>query len=382
MSIVFRFVSWLLVLIGLKKEATPDRQLVERNSLRGLEEVEGREHIRVFGAGADARVIRRTDGADLIGEGEEQQWVNTVDMDVPRAAWRDYWGPLAAIAHDQKLEEFVFHEHVFDFMRGTGDPLGAEQKLLSFGYASVGELYKVRATVLKHWAQATGPNVGDCVAGTTQVYTNAIMRAHQRRLEGERQSFVAGNAALMAPIDGVSLEQYAQISARAAQGMSQSELQGVLAGYGLDYAAWDRASRGWMDRMSKDTTGTIAQRYGQAFMTNGQGKYGASMQQAAAAGWGGTAAAGQAPVTFDKVCEIQGAMSAWSKSGHDVNAMLKKHFDMLATDWSAVSTWWMTQMMADTRKFDDYNRLCGEYERRWSAQRSAGQGRPDADIRF
>ena len=58
---------------------------------------------------------------------------------------------------------------------------------------------------------------------------------------------------------------------------------------------------------------------------------------------------------FDKVCEIQGAMSAWSKSGQDVNALLKSTFDMNAMDFSAAHTWWLTQLTADLSRFTEYN---------------------------
>ena len=64
---------------------------------------------------------------------------------------------------------------------------------------------------------------------------------------------------------------------------------------------------------------------------------------------GGAAPAGVDPasVSFEQFCEIMGAQNAWSMQGKDVNAMLKKVFNMSALDWSNVSSYWSTKMMSD-----------------------------------
>ena len=169
---------------------------------------------------------------------------------------------------------------------------------------------------------------------------------------------------------------YAQIAARMAAGLSQADAIQFLAGMNLDLARWENANTVWCDRMSKDTTGTSAAVFGKAFQAQGQGAYGAAAH--AANRWDGTAATGPEPISFDRCCEIQGAMRAWSKNGKDVNALLKKHFNMLAIDWSAASTWWMTQMTADLTKMREYHRRSDAFERKYADQGGAG----DQDIRF
>jgi hypothetical protein len=42
-----------------------------------------------------------------------------------------------------------------------------------------------------------------------------------------------------------------------------------------------------------------------------------------------------------------GAQTAWSKTGKDVNAMLKQVFNMTAIDWSNASSVWMAKIMTD-----------------------------------
>ena len=86
-----------------------------------------------------------------------------------------------------------------------------------------------------------------------------------------------------------------------------------------------------------------------------------------------------APIPFEKCCEIQGAMQAWSKTGQDVNAMLAKTFGMNAQDFSAAHTWWLSQLTADVAKFPRYTELCDHYERQYSAGAPAA---PDSDLSF
>ena len=347
----------------------------QSEAVEGMDEVEGAENVSVHGESDDAKIVKKTPGADLVEEDGETQWVDRVNTDVPRASWKDVWGPLAKIPQDKRLEEFCMHQRVFDMAR-QGDPLEAEKKLLGYGYECVGQYFHVNATILKHFATPHGPNVGDAVIDSQQ-YMNAVMRADARIRDADQAKAAAANPELLAPVEGVTVELYAQIAARIAQGMQQPELMKLLAQHKLDYPTWDRAQKVWNDRMSKDTTFTITNIYSKAFMTSGQGQFAGAAAAAAGTNWNGSAAGGKEPMPFDKVCEIQGAMSAWSKSGKDVNALLKKHFNMVAADWSAASTWWMTQLMADIPRFDVYNKKCEQYEKKYGE--SLGS---DNDIKF
>jgi hypothetical protein len=81
---------------------------------------------------------------------------------------------------------------------------------------------------------------------------------------------------------------------------------------------------------------------------------------------------------FEKVCQIQGALSAWSKTGKDVNTLLHQQFGLSAMDFSNIQMWWMTQMNADLRKYDEYNRQITH----WEQQYMGPQTRRDQDIQF
>lgn len=386
MEIIGQIIEAILQALGLsskKKDAVPakspkqlsdaDKQKIAAQAVKGLEEVEGAENISVHGTSDSARVLESRDGADLVEEDGEVQWVNRVDDDVPRASWKDEWGPLGGKG-PSTLEDFCFHEMVFDHTRST-DPQLAEQKLQELGYRDAGHWFKVRATVVAHFARSSGPNVGDGVFDT-QEYINAGLKASHRKLAMEQQATVAANPELLAPIEGVSVEQYAQIAARQAQGLDQAGLMALLAQQGLDLATWEKASGGWNDRMSKDTTATIATIYGKAFMGSGQGQFGATAQSVSS--YSGTAAAGAEPMPFERVCEIQGAMQAWSATGQDVNGMLASTFQMNAAEFSAAHTWWLTQLMADMGRFNDYNAKIESYQKKYEG----GVAKAGADVDF
>ena len=70
-------------------------------------------------------------------------------------------------------------------------------------------------------------------------------------------------------------------------------------------------------------------------------------------------------MSFEKFCEIGGAMAAWSKTGKDVNAMLTKHFGMSAMDYSNVSMYFMQKMMADVSLLEKQAQLAAQYEQKY-----------------
>lgn len=365
------FMDWLKSLFGGggesgegKQISGEERQEIRNAAVKGLDEVEGAENIHVHGESEGSRVVRSSDGADLIDDDGEKLWVSRINTEVTPQAWRDDWGPLGGKSPDA-LATFLFHETKFN-MAQQGDPDEAEKVLLGCGYKSVGQFFRARMTVLKHFGSSHGNATLDMYVFDSQEVMSASMKAAQMSHQETMKQTAAKNPEMLAPVDGVTVELYAQIAARMASGgLNQQAMMQLLAQHGLDYPTWDRAQKVWTDRMSKDTTATIATIYGQAFQTAGQGQFGAAGQASAATGYDGTAAKGKEPIPFEKLCEIQGAMTAWSNSGQDVNALLKKQFNMTAMDWSNASTWWMSQMTANVSMFDQYNSKCEAYAARY-----------------
>lgn len=385
MEIVQQILDFVLSLLGLnsagktpkavpQKAAPQPQRASAAGAVKGLETLEGAEHVRV--AAGNVKVQR--DGAALIEDEDDGTfvWVDQVDKDLPRGAFTDQWGPLDGPT-DEALVSFLHHELVFT-MEMTGDAEAAERKLQELGYRDAGQFYRVRATIVKHFGTATGPNLDDAVLDSQRVMS-ASMKAHQRMHQSNMAATAAQDPGLLEPVEGVSLELYGQLAARAAAGLDAAQFAAVLAEHGLDPATYERVNEGWTKRMQNDTTATVATLFAQAFQGTGAGKFGAAAQAHAATGYDGTAAGGEAPMSLDQVCEIQGACSAWSKTGQDVNANLAQVFGLNAADFSAAHSWWLSQLMADVSRFDEYNRKCEAAEVRYSAGAPAS---PDADLQF
>lgn len=190
-----------------------------------------------------------------------------------------------------------------------------------------------------------------------------------RRQKGVAEPRPASPQELLAPIDGVSVELYAQLATRQGS-LSPGDFQALLAQHRLDQAAFDRAAQGWQERMRDDTTFTVMNAYSQAFTapaapaaTTTPGGYGAPAGYGAApAGYGaappgygaapaqggyGAAPAPAQAMTFELYCEILGAQNAWTRQGKDVNAMLKQVFHLTAMEFATQSAPWSTRMMTD-----------------------------------
>src|SRR5580765_7139120 len=113
-----------------------------------------------------------------------------------------------------------------------------------------------------------------------QLITKAAMRAMNERMKYATAAAASGG--ILDPIEGVSVLQYAQLQAKQ-PGMKPEEFQKLLAQNQMDQAKWDRVAKGWLDRMTRDTTGAVATEYAKGFA--GQGQYG-SMGQASAQNMG------------------------------------------------------------------------------------------------
>ncbi len=377
MNIIQQIIDFIMSLLGQKPSA-PQFTSAETAAPRkasgeadGLDEVEGAENVRV----ASGDVKEERDGAALIEDDGELLWNSQVDLEVPRDALEDEWGPLDG-PDDDSLAAFFMHELKFT-TEMQSDAYEAEKVLQGFGYDDAGQFFKVRATILKHFGTPNGPNVGDAVLDSQRVMS-ASMKGHQMSHRANMAATTQADPALVAPIHGVTIEKYAAMSANAT-GKSQDEWAGILAAEGLDLARWEEVAEGWNQRMQNDTTHTLVTLYGQGFQAAGTGQFGAQAQAHASTGYDGTAAGGEAPMTLERCCEIQGAIQAWSNTGQDVNAMLQQTFGMNAQDQAAAHSWWLSQLTADIARFGEYNTLVEKYQAQYSAHAPAA---PDADLDF
>ncbi|KIG12023.1 hypothetical protein DB30_02108 [Enhygromyxa salina] len=340
--------------------------------IKGLEHIEGAENIRV----STGDVIRRVEGAALIRDEDdgEMLWTSEINLEVTPQQFQDDFGPLAG---PDDLGKFLFHETEINMVM-QGDADEAERKCQEFGYAHMGQFFRVRGTMLKHKGTAGGPQLDDFVFDSGDVMRAAMDGAHMRQAYTS-QGALAADPELLAPVDGVDLDTYAKLAATSATGLPQDQFTAMLAQHGLDAAKWQSVNAVWTDRMAKDTSHTITTAYGKAFGAAGAGQYGAAGAAGAAVMGTTNAAGGEAPVSFERYCEIAGAQAAWAESGQDVNAMMKQVFNMNALDWSTMSMWWMQKLQSDPSLFQPHTDLCEKYKTQYGAGGMAGA---DDDLSF
>lgn len=294
--------------------------------------------------------------------------------DCPPQQWQDEWGPLS----QGQLDDFFFQ--MFEIEDNQPDPAKQKQLLAQFGYRHREQYEWVKLTFMKYYGTPSG-SVDHCLFNSNEIQSR-MMAARMKQTQAKQNNFAAQNSELLAPVEGVSVEQYASIAARQATGLSMPDFQALLAQNQMDQAKWDRVSAEWVRRMSMDTTATIATIYGKAFSGSGAGTYGAAGAAGAAAMNATSAtghmhtAGGAEPVSFEKYCEIGGAQQAWSASGKDVNAMLKQVFNISALDWSNMSTYWMTRMMSDISMMTRMTELQNHYAQKYASAKA------DGDLQF
>jgi hypothetical protein len=285
--------------------------------------------------------------------------------------WKDDFGPL----HYKELSKFVHHMQQIE--RLENDPQKQHAVCLKLGYRDAVHFRDVQTTFLKYWGDPNGYQELRWFIWDPGLLSQATMDAMQMEREEAAKDALASNPALLAPEEGVSLEQYAWVCANVAgRNVEMPELQQLLARVQMDIPKWERVNKAWATRMGADGTHTITMAFTKAYSGAGAGQFGAAAQAAAQAmsGAPGTAPAGAEPMSLERFAEIGVAMGAWSKQGKDVNAMLHQVFGMTAGDLSNVSMYWNQRWMADVSLLGAY----GQYQDQWKKKyESPG---PDADL--
>jgi hypothetical protein len=272
----------------------------------------------------------------------------------------DEWGP---VGHPQQnpnaLEDNWVHEQLLQ--EALREPERHASLLKQLGYQSAAHRAHVHHTFMRHYEGFLSSPQGQ------QLVTKAAMRAMNERMKYATAGAASGG--LLDPIEGVALSVYASLQAKQASA-GVDEFTALLAQHQMDRAKWDRVSKAWLDRMTRDTTGVIATEYAKSFSGGGQfGNMGAAAMDNMSSGQMGLQgpSASAESVSFEKYCEISGAMAAWSKQGKDISAGLHKHFSMTAMDFSNISMYWSQKMMADMSMFETQSQMTEQFEKKYLA---------------
>lgn len=191
--------------------------------------------------------------------------------------------------------------------------------------------YQVKAT-FERWSQSPAarakyPTDGDLM----QVQMDVTQKVAMSEMNiGNQHAALAED---LAPVEGVTLEQWAKAQAQVASGGDVGQL---IAGLGVDKATWDRVSAEWNARMSRDTSFTITTEYAKHFGSAGVGQFAGAAASAAA---GEAATEADAPITLERFVEIEIAQGSGVGQGKDAAAILKG-FGMSPMEWGQVGGWW------------------------------------------
>lgn len=292
--------------------------------------------------------------------------------DGPTFVWDGDELPLPDGWSDLSIDDWFFKfETLRDRMRyidkedlpsmtdADGDRLDPEEVLLitQFGFRSGGHYEKYKAWAVRDWARQTGENVTDC-----EFRMGAIAR---ERIGQVKAAAMSGAGGALAPVEGVSCAQWAQLQAQLAGGADATAL---IAAAGIDGARWARVSAEWNRRMSTDTTGTVAGAYASAFASGAVGPYGAAAAQASSAGYAGDV--GAEPVPFETFVEVTEALRAGATRGADASQVLAS-FQLRPVDWSNIGAYWNRKIAQQATK---YHRLYDELGVKFAAKYGNGDG--------
>jgi hypothetical protein len=247
----------------------------------------------------------------------------------------------------ETVRDHVMHadeEDLQPIYGNDGRPLDPEEVLLIrvYGFRDGGHWEAFRNWGVASWASSARQHPADLEFRMSGIARERIMREKAGAMTGQG----AGGGGLD-PVEGVSLEQWAHMQAALAGGANIDQL---IAQARMDRPKWDRVSAEWMQRMSTDTTFTITTAYSNAFTGAAQGQYGAQAARATAVGVGGDL--GAEPISFERFVEIQEAMAAGHRRGHDPSAVLA-HFGMSALDWSNAGMFWSKRMQQEAMKYHE-----------------------------
>ncbi|PRQ03186.1 DUF6620 family protein [Enhygromyxa salina] len=241
-----------------------------------------------------------------------------------------------------------------------------------YGIRSPQHWYQVKAT-FERWSQSPAarakyPTDGDLM----QAQMDATQKVAMQSMNiGNQHAALAED---LAPVEGVTLEQWAKAQAGVASGGDVNQL---IAGLGVDKAAWDRISAEWNARMSRDTSFTITMEYSKHFGSAGVGQFAGASASAAA---GEAASEADAPITLERYVEIEVAQSAGSSQGKDAAGILKS-FGMSPMEWGQVGGWWSLYMSKNAMRNNGelharYTKLHEQFEAKYATASA------DDDISF
>ena len=257
---------------------------------------------------------------------------------------------LAGVDIDDPVSYWIRHFAV-EASEMEGNPRA--QAVVEQGFGDVPHWDMVCQYVIAKWSVLGHDDDGEPAVVQRDEFTNSMMKARMQGMQQMQSQAAAADPSLLAPVHGVSVDQWAQISAglsRLGAGTTDGDVDRFVRQYGIDRATWDAANAGWQAKMQSDTSFVIATKYGEAF----SGATGAAT---------GAGAGGGEPCPFERWVEIMTAQTVWAEQGHDVNAMIQSQFGILTADFGQYSQYWSPKIATDIALVRRQGELEAHYRR-------------------
>lgn len=171
-------------------------------------------------------------------------------------------------------------------------------------------------------------------------------------------------SANLEPVEGITLEQWADVNAKVASGATTED---AIKSIGVDMPKWDRVNNEWLSRMKNDTSFVISTKYAAAFNTTATGNLGS--------GDGIDASS----IPFEKYVESMVAQDVLGKQGRDAQDVLKD-FGMTVSDYSNVGSYWSGKMMSDFSLAAKMSTLMEEFKKKYENMQGSGGGNEDIEF--
>lgn len=135
---------------------------------------------------------------------------------------------------------------------------------------------------------------------------------------------VSGGKDVLAPVEGVSFDDWVKANAALASGEAIEE---IISSMGIDRTRWDRVNEEWLARLKNDRTFTLSMKYSSIFNNNAAGNLPKKKDF------------NDQTYPIEKYVEVMVAMDYLGKQGRDAQDVLKD-FGLTVADYSNLSSYY------------------------------------------
>ena len=180
---------------------------------------------------------------------------------------------------------------------------------------------------------------------------------------------------LLAPIHGITLEDYSAACAKLANGVSETA---VAAALGIEVPVWQEANLLWPERMKQDETYHIMTLFGQHFGAAAQHPKLGNLQADASTGNAGNTERIKNDKDFYEELEV--ARQIAYEYGMDGAQWIVDEYGISLGDFQIAASNWMDEIHRELREdFDAHNERQAAYQEKYRKQFADAQGGDVAD---